>query len=179
MWVLSAGLLAGCPPNLHEPEGALGLLAEGCASRDAKAIFPALDERARHSLDAVINARGTAKGVIQASYPTEARAEALAQLGDGARAGTGAQLFAMRCGAGCLAQLCEGVGAPASSRSEGDLTHVKTVRGAELTLYRAKDRRYGVVWRSEELMRERRRAFAELSSIEANGKVYSAQGALK
>lgn len=179
MWVLCAGLLAGCAPDPHEPEGALGLLAEGCAAQDAKALFPALDERARHSLDAISTARKAARGVIEASYPAEERAAALAQLGDAAGAASGAELFALRCDATCVRQLCQGVGAPAERRREGELTHVKTVRGAQLTLYRAKDRRYGVVWHSEELMRERRRAFAELSSMEANGAVYKTQRALQ
>lgn len=179
MWVLCAGLLAGCAPNLTEPEGALGQLAAGCASKDAKAIFPALDERARHSLDAIAHARRGARAVIEASYPNDVRAEAVAQLGDAATAESGAALFATRCSGSCLTQLCQGVGALKTSRSEGQLHHLETVRGGRLTLYRAKDQRYGVVWRSEELMRERRRAFAELSSIENNAKVYEAQEALR
>lgn len=177
-WGLAAGLLAACGPDLAQPAGALGLLAQGCASGDAEAVFSALDERSRFALDAIVQARSQARSVVVASYPAEAQAEALAQLGDAAESQTGAELFARRCNPACVARLCQGVGAPASVVTDGGLAAVRTVRGADKQLYRAREQ-YGLIWQTEALDRERRRAFAELSTIKANAKVYAQQKALR
>ena len=179
MWGGTAALLAGCAPDLHDAGGVLGVLAEGCGKDDAAALFPALDETSRHALDAIVTARRGALAAITKSYPSEARAEAEAQLGDAARAESGAALVALRCDAQCVRTFCEGVGAPSESVAEGKQLRVKTVRGGSYLLGRGKDQRLGIVWRTDELVRERRRAFAELSSIESNAKVYEQQKALK
>lgn len=171
-------MLAACGPDLTKPEGALGQLAQGCAAGEAKEVFSALDERSRFALDAIAQARSKAKGVITSAYPEEARAEALAQLGDASGTQTGRELFALRCDASCVEALCQGVSAAASVALDGGEARVRTVRGAEVTLYRAQ-KHYGLVWQTDALMRERRRAFAELSTIEANAKVYAQQKGLK
>jgi hypothetical protein len=59
------------------------------------------------------------------------------------------------------------------------LTLVRTVRGGEYVLYRTPKLRYGVVFETDALVRERRRAFAALASIEANAKVYAKQKTLR
>jgi hypothetical protein len=177
-WAVAAGLLAACGPDLSKPEGALGQLAQGCAAGEAREVYSALDERSRFALDAIAQARSKAKGVIAGAYPEEARAEALAQLGDASNTQTGRELFALRCDAACVEQLCHGVSAPASVALHGAQASVRTVRGAQITLYRAKEH-YGLVWQTELLARERRRAFAELSTIEANAKVYAQQKGLR
>jgi hypothetical protein len=171
-WVLTAGLLAACGPDLTQPEGALGALASGCANGEAQALFPALDERSRSALKDIAGARRRAREVILASYPEEARAEALAQLGDTSSAATGAELFGRRCDRACVARLCNGVSAPAAVTHDGGLAAVRTLRGAHVILFR-EHQQYGVVWQTEELDRERKRAFAELSTINANAKVYA------
>jgi hypothetical protein len=61
---------------------------------------------------------------------------------------------------------------------DGGLALVRTVRGADIALYRQREH-YGIVWRTDELNRERKRAFAELSTIKANAKVYAQGKALQ
>jgi hypothetical protein len=164
---------------MEEPEGVLGVLAQGCASGSGEALFPAIDERSRFALDAIVQARQKARRLILEHYPADARADALAELGSDDEAVNGAQLFAQRCTGGCLRQLCDKVGAVASVTEDAGTTHVRTVRGGEYVLYRTPKRRYGVVFETDALIRERRRAFAQLSSIEANAKVYTEQKALR
>jgi hypothetical protein len=176
--VLTAGFLAACGPacgpDLTKPEGALGELAAGCGNGDARALFPALDQRSRDALTSIAQARRLAREVILDSYPEEARAEALAQLGDASKAASGTELFGQRCDRGCVEVLCQGVSAPATVEHDAGLALVRTVRGASIALYREHEH-YGVIWHPDELARERKRAFAELSTIKANAKVY-AQG---
>jgi hypothetical protein len=176
--VLTAGLLAACAPDLTKPEGALGELAQGCARGESVALFPALDQRSRFALDAIAQARHKAQGVIVGSYPADAQQEALAQLGDARDTKTGAELFGRRCDPACFEALCRGISAPASVELTGPEARVRTLRGAELTLYREHEH-YGLVWNTEALLRERKRAFAELSTIEANAKVYAQQKTLQ
>jgi hypothetical protein len=176
--VLTAGFLAACGPDLTKPEGALGELAAGCANSDARSLFPALDQRSRDALISIAQARRLARDVILESYPEDARAEALAQLGDASTAASGTELFARRCDRSCVESLCQGVSAPATVEHDGGLALVRTVRGARIALYRAREH-YGVIWQPEALDRERKRAFAELSTIKANAKVYAQSKALK
>jgi hypothetical protein len=167
---------------MDEPEGALGALARGCASGEGAALFPALDERSRFALDAIADAHTKARALIRAHYPADAQNDALAQLGGDSEAESGAALFARRCQGACLTQLCDKVGAPervtVEAREPG-VTRVRTVRGGEYVLYRTPKGRYGIVFETDALARERRRAFAELSSIQANTKVYAKQRALR
>jgi hypothetical protein len=172
-------LLAACGPSLDEPQGVLGLLARGCAGENAEALFSALDERSRFALDAIVDARRKARSLILAQYPADARDEALKQLGREAEVENGAQLFVQRCVAACRAQLCDKVGAVASVAAEGPVTRVRTVRGGEYLLARTKEGRYGVSYETDALARERKRAYAELSLIEANVKVYATQKTLR
>jgi hypothetical protein len=157
----------------------LGVLAQACSARDARALYPAIEQPARLALRDIVSARSAARALIEESYPPEARAEALGQLGDAARAHLGAELFALRCGADCLAALCRGVGAPSSSYPDGGTLHVTTVRGGEYVLTRAPDGSYGLVFHAAALTRESARAFAELSVIKANAKVYREQRHLR
>jgi hypothetical protein len=167
---------------MEEPAGVLGVLAQGCASGGGAALFPALDERSRFALDAIADARTKARALIRAHYPAEVQRDALAQLGSDSEAENGAALFARRCAGACLTLLCDKVGAAervtVEAREPG-VTRVRTVRGGEYVLYRTPKGRYGVVFETDALARERRRAFAELSSIEANTKVYAKQRALR
>jgi hypothetical protein len=153
----------------------LGVLAQACSARDARSLYPAIEERARLALRDIVSARSAARALIEESYPPQARAEALDQLGDAARAHLGAELFALRCGADCLAELCRGVGVPSGSYPDGGTLRVTTVRGGEYVLTRAPDGSYGLVFHAAALTRESARAFAELSVIKANAKVYREQ----
>jgi len=64
-------------------------------------------------------------------------------------------------------------------REEGRLAHVTTVRGDTLTLYKADDGSYGLVWNSDALVRERARAYAELELTKRNAKLYEEKRGLK
>jgi hypothetical protein len=156
------------------------VVAQACAAQNARGLFPAIEEPAQRALRDIVNARRAARELIEESYPAEARAQALGLLGDAARVQTGAELFALRYGADCLATLCGGVGAPSGSRPDGGaLLHVTTVRGGEYTLSRSPDGRYGLVFHAAALARESARAFAELSVIKSNAKVYREQKSLR
>lgn len=154
------------------------MVAQACSAQDARRLFPAIEQPARRALQDVVNARAAARTLIEESYPPEARAQALGQLGDAARVRTGTELFASRYGADCLARWCGGVGAPKGSRPDGGMLHITTVRGGEYTLARASDGRYGLVFQASALAREAKRAFAELSVVKSNAKVYQKQKSL-
>jgi hypothetical protein len=89
-----------------------------------------------------------------------------------------ADLFAVRCPTSCLDGLAAQVGAPAEVRSSGAVSVVRTTRGGELTLYRGTDTWYGIEWHTEELIRERSRAAAELELVRKNAETYRRAAAL-
>jgi hypothetical protein len=164
-----------CRPDLKQPEGALAQAAQAASARDGAAMFQALDERARHALAAVVKARAQAKSIILKSYPADAQPEALAALGDAAEVDSPEALFARRCPQACLDELAQRLSAPREIRHEGPLAVVEMVRGGQVMLYRGKDERYGLVWNSEALQRESRRAFAELDLVHKNAELYEKQ----
>ncbi|MDB4974749.1 MAG: hypothetical protein JWN48_3090 [Myxococcaceae bacterium] len=172
-------LAAACSSDSRTVEGALSSAASAVGARDHEALFQALDERARFSLASVYQARTLAAQVIRESYPAEARAAALTELGDAVTAKSSVELFRARCGDPCLDAIAASLGAPAQVRTEDRIAIVKTVRGTEAQLYRADDGRYGLVWESAALMRERTRAAAELDLIQKNGELYRSQRALQ
>ena len=167
-----------CGEDPRTVEGALGKAATALARRDARALFRVVDQRARHALAAVVQARREAATLIRESYPPEERPRALAALGDALAASDAADLFAARCPTACLDDLAGQVGAPAEVRSLGAVSVVRTTRGAELELYRGTDTWYGIEWHTEELMRERDRAAAELELVQKNAETYRRAAAL-
>ncbi|MDB4985336.1 MAG: hypothetical protein JWN04_514 [Myxococcaceae bacterium] len=177
--VCSLVIAASCSADAKTVEGALALAASAVGARDHDALFQALDERARYSLASVYQARTLAAKVIRESYPPEARASALAELGDAVNAHSSVELFRARCGDRCLDAIASSLGAPGDVKLEGRVAVVKNVRGTEARLYRADDGRYGLVWETAALMRERTRAAAELDLIQKNGVLYRSQRALR
>lgn len=175
--VLVVGCGGGADPR--EVEGALGRAADALAQRDARALFRVIDQRARHALSAITEARRAAAALIKQGYPAAAQGPALAELGDAASAKDAADLFRMRCDAACLDGLAQQVGAPVERRDEGGEVVVKTARGSELRLYRGSDTWYGIVWNTEALSRERDRAAAELDQVKANAALYQRQNELQ
>jgi hypothetical protein len=175
---IAAFLLAACGPDPRTVEGALSAAASAVAARDHAALLQALDERARNSLSSVYFARKAAAEEIRASYPQQAQPNALSELGDAVQAESDVELFEQRCGDACLDALASTLGAPRSVKTEGRIAIVATVRGTEAQLYRGDDGRYGLVWESSALMRERTRAAAELDLIKKNAGQYRAQRAL-
>lgn len=173
-----ASLAQACASDARTVEGALANAASALGARDHAALFQALDERARFSLASVYQARKVAARVIRANYPPEAQAKALAELGDAVAAKSDVELFRARCDDACLDALSASMGAPRDVRVEDRIAIVQTVRGTETRLYRADDGRYGLVWETAALMRERARAAAELDLIQKNGALYSSQRAL-
>lgn len=172
-------LAPGCGPDPKQAEGALAQAAQAASARDGTAMFQALDERARHAMAAVVKARAQAKSAIHKSYPEEAQAEALRALGDAAEVDTPEALFLRRCPQACLDELAQRLSAPREVRHEGPLAVVEMVRGGQVQLYRGKDERYGLVWNTEALMRESRRAFAELDLVRKNAELYEKQRKLE
>jgi hypothetical protein len=177
LWVVAA--LIGCSPDTHDVRGALGAAASAVGQHDERALFLALDQRARYALDAIVNARKEARTLIEASYPASEAAPALAALGDAASAARGSELFGRRCNAACMDELGQKLAAPREVHEEGRLAHVTTVRGDTLTLYKADDGSYGLVWNSDALVRERARAYAELELTKRNAKLYEEKRGLK
>ena len=176
--LLALTLVCGCEPDARTVEGALGKAATALARRDARALFRVIDQRARHALAAVVQARREAAKVVRASYPAPEQSLALAALGDALQAEDAAGLFALRCPTACLDVLAAQVGAPAEVHSAGPVSRVRTVRGGELTLYRGTDTWYGIEWHTQDLMRERTRAAAELDLVRKNAEIYRRAQAL-
>lgn len=155
------------------------MVAGACAAHDARRLYPAIETQARRALEDIVNARTAARALIEQSYPPAARAEALGQLGDAGRVQRGAELFAQRCEADCLAAFCRGVGAPQRSSSDAGTLFVTTVRGGEYALSRDPSGRYGLAFHAAALTRESARAFAELSVVKTNARVYGEQKSLQ
>lgn len=176
---IAAISLAGCGADPTTVEGALARAASAVGARDHEALFAALDQRARFALSSVYKARSVAAQEIRSSYPQSAQRSALAELGDTVDAKSDVDLFRRRCGDGCLDGIAAMLGAPASVQVEGRISTIKTVRGTEAQLYRDDDGRYGLVWETPALVRERTRAAAELDLIQKNGAQYRSQRALE
>jgi hypothetical protein len=176
---LTAVAPLGCGADETRVEGAVSRVASAVASRDYDALFALIDERSRFALSSVYHARHQAADVIRASYPADARAQALTELGDAVGAQSPVELFRLRCPETCVSQLAAPLGAPRAVREDGEQTVVTTVRDTELALHRGKDGRYGLVWQTDALVRERSRAAAELDLIQKNARAYKARQALQ
>jgi hypothetical protein len=176
---LAAVAPLGCGADETRVEGAVSRAASAVASRDYDALFALIDERSRFALSSVYHARRQAADVIRESYPADARAQALAELGDAVGAQSPVELFRQRCPAACVSQLAAPLGAPRAVREDGEQTVVTTVRDTEFALHRGKDGRYGLVWQTDALVRERSRAAAELDLIQKNARAYKARQALQ
>jgi hypothetical protein len=177
LWIL--GVLASCGPANSDVRGALGEAAAAVGKHDERALFLALDQRARFALDAIVTARKQARTLIETSYPSTDAQAALEALGEAAQAKNGVALFALRCNAACMDDLGQKIAAPRSIREEGPLSHVETVRGDTLDVFRADDGSFGLVWNSEALVRERARAYAELELVKRNASLYDQKRALR
>jgi len=167
-----------CGADAATVEGALARAAAAVGARDHEALFAVIDQRSRFALSSVYNARKQAAAEIRDSYPQEAQHAALAELGDAVDAKSGADLFRLRCGDGCLDTFGAVLGAPTAVALEDRLATVTTVRGTETQLYRGDDGQFGLVWETATLVRERTRAAAELDLIRKNGQLYRSQRAL-
>lgn len=171
--------LFACEGDPKSVEGALSRAASAVASRDHEALFASLDERSRFALAATFKARQRAAQLIAEDYPAALREQALRDLGDAARAGSEAELFRSRCDDACVQAFAAKLGAPVATHVEGRLATVKTARGTTVQLYRGEQGRYGLVWETEALARERTRSAAELDLIQKNAAQYRAQRALE
>jgi hypothetical protein len=168
-----------CGADTTTVEGALAGAASAVGARDHEALFAVLDQRSRFALSSVYTARKAAAEEIRKSYPQAAQRSALAELGDAVDARSDADLFRLRCGETCLDAFASVLGAPTSIVFDDKLATVKTVRGTETQLYRGDDGRFGLVWETAALVRERTRAAAELDLIRKNGQQYRSQRALE
>lgn len=165
--------MLGCAaPDPRTVEGTLELLASAVDAGDATAVYPLLDRRARAALNSIALDRQRAARLIGADYPAQERATALAALGEAADAADAAALFAHRCQRPCLAEIAARLGAPAHVRNAGAELEITTQRGTRLRLFRDRERRVGLVWRTAELDRERLQANRELAQIAQNAAVY-------
>jgi hypothetical protein len=165
--------MLGCAaPDPRTVEGTLELLAAAADAGDAQAVYPLLDRRARAALNSIVLDRQRAARMIRAEYPPQERAPALAALGDALDAADPAILFARRCPPSCLREIAVRLGAPAQVRNAGPELEVTTQRGTTLRLFRDRERRVGLVWRTAELDRERLQANRELAQIAHNAEVY-------
>ena len=101
--------------------GALALASQAIEAGDARMLFRVIDQRSRHAFAAIQQARKQAAALVRSTYPAQAQASALAQLGDAALASDPADLFARRCPKACQAELGVGLGAPVRERTvEGE-----------------------------------------------------------
>jgi hypothetical protein len=178
------GATIGCwAPDTREPRGALAVAAEAVESGQPRRLFRVIDQRSRHALAAIQQARAEAVRLIRSDYPTAAQAEALAALGDAALATDVPDLFVRRCPATCQAELGALLGAPVQERvvegEAGPELEIETATGSRVRLYRGKQGHYGIVFRRLELYEERDRAARELDQIRANAELYRKRKALE
>jgi len=172
--LLSLGLGAcGGASDPREIQGAIRYMAEALRADAPERLFRVIDARSRHAMASIVQDRRAAADVIRTQYPEPERASALARLGDAARAGDAAALFAARCDSACRTTLAAKLAAP--ERVDGDELDVvvHTVRGATLRFHRlAPGDWWGLVWHTQELDAERAHAAEERRTIEANAAVY-------
>ena len=152
-------------------------MATSIENQDARAMFRVIDPKSRHAMASIVKDRRDARALIEASYPAEAKASALASLGDASDVADAAALFAKRCPAACLRGLGANLGAPTGTRREGDVTIVTTTRG-ELSFRGGGSDWYGLVWNTDALAAERERANRDLALIRENAATYQRRQAL-
>lgn len=177
--LITSFVVGACGGDATTVEGALARAASAVGARDHEALFAVIDQRSRFALASVYNARKLAAQEIRGSYPQEAQHVALAELGDAIDAKSDVDLFRLRCGDVCLDAFALVLGAPSSVELDDRLATVSTVRGTKTQLYRGEDGKYGLVWETAALVRERTRAAAELDLIRKNGQQYRSQQALE
>ncbi|MEY4576886.1 MAG: hypothetical protein RL701_1589 [Pseudomonadota bacterium] len=152
--------------------------AEALEADDASQLFGVLDERARNSIATMVKQRAAARSLIEADYPSSEKGPALAALGDAAQVSAPSELFARRCGRGCMATFADSVGPPASEVVVGDEVEVTTLRGRTLHMHAGKDGQYGLVWNHPALGEEALQASRELALIRDHAQIYRKQRAL-
>jgi hypothetical protein len=168
-----ASATLGCSPDTRSVEGALAAAARATESGDARALYKVLDERARHAMISIVRDRRRSAELVQAQYPEPERSRTLAALGEAAHVEDAASLFARRCDAGCMAAIAAQLAAPRSQRQAGAELVVDTARDTEVRLYRGSDTRYGLVWQTEALSRERNQAARDAEQIQKNADLYA------
>lgn len=152
--------------------------ASALENREMDRFFRVVDERSRHALYSIHADRTAAAARIDADYPPELQEAALSALGP-TSAGSPAELFAERCDTTCQQAFAEAIGAPMEEEEVGEELVVTTSRG-EVRLYRSNETAWwGIVWKHEELDRERDRAGQDLRQIEANAATYRRRRALQ
>jgi len=176
-------VLLGCgAPDTREPRGALAVASQAVEAGDGRRLFRVIDQRSRFALAAIQQARSAAAALIRADYPTDAQAEALAQLGDAAQVTDAPDLFVRRCPAACQAAIGALLGAPAHeqvvSGGSGAELEVQTTTGTVVRLYKGNDDHYGIDFHHQALSDERDRAARELDQIRQNAEVYKKRKAL-
>ncbi len=175
-------LLVGCGERSEDPRtvhGALAKAARALEAEDSTALFRLIDQRARHALSGIVEARREARALIEADYPASERTQALAALGDGAEVSTAEALFQKRCGAKCMQALAREVGVPVSEERKGQDVVVKTSRGTTLHMHAGSDTWYGLHFHTEALIAEAKEASQALTQIRDNAAVYRKRGELE
>jgi hypothetical protein len=175
--ILGAWACSG--PDRQSVRGALDAAARAVEAGDSRALFPAIDQRGRFAMAAIVKSRQRAARAIRADYPAGEREAALAPIADAAGAADPEALFAQRCAAACRAELGSQLGAPVSQVERDGDVEVQTTRGGRLRLHRGDDGAWGIVWNTAALAAERTRAARELLQIEKNAEVYRRRRALE
>ena len=145
------------------------------------ALYSAIDERSRFAMDSIVADRTKAATLIRRDYPKQTQARALLQLGDAAFAKDAAALFVKRCDQACRAGFDFNNETVASVKTVGELTVVTTDKGRAIKAFAPPKARtgYGLVWRTQELSKERDDANRDLRMIVKNAEIYRQRKALE
>lgn len=170
----------GGVPDPRTIDGALAYAGRAIEHHDPRTLFEVIDSRSRHAMISIVADRARARAIIERSYPEEAKAEALAALGDAATVRDAPALFAKRCDSTCIGLFRDALGAVVEQRRDGVETVVRTTRGETLRLYRRRETDWwGLVFQTEELSAERARANRDREMIEQNARTYERRRALE
>ncbi|HMI90576.1 MAG TPA: hypothetical protein VK509_04390 [Polyangiales bacterium] len=162
----------GGSDDAHTVRGALAQAARAVETEDRAALYRVIDRRARAALVSIVKDRAESARTVRADYPPDLQPAALRSLGDAAGTTDAPGLFALRCDAGCVAELGANLGAPVSESVLGDELQVRTAAGRDVRMFKGRDGLWGLVWRTQELSEERLRAARERLQIEANAEIY-------
>ena len=175
LWVLFAALAtAACNGHPQTVDAMLDFAGGAAGAKNAKALYRAIDERSRFAMDSIVADRKEALAIINADYPSELKATAIAQLGRAAKVKNAQDLFTYRCQNPCLQAFQRTLSPSVDIINDDKELVVRLKSGKMIRVFGPPHARtgFGMVWKTKELDDERTKANRDLKTIRQNAKIY-------
>ncbi len=164
-------------PDETTVQGAMAAMADALERGAVRDVFRRLDQRTRHALHAIAEAGRKRAAIVRAEFPASEQVRELARIGD-TDAPDGVALFERRCPSTCRAALRAQLGVVVERRARGEILRVRTSAGTWSEWRRGDDGRYGLLWHTEALERERNLVFQALRDTRRAAEHHRARRAL-